>query len=504
MRSTSDGSSMEVDVTICEFTQIHCKIKCDGGIAFEIHEKFSFLVPGYKFMPSYKAGRWDGKIKLFDIRTRSFPIGLVPSLLAFLEENGYSTRVDGEFLKDDILDRELIDSTWNKSCFSPRYYQSAAYEYALKKRKCLILSPTGSGKSLIIYGLIRYLLEHQEGKILITVPTVQLVEQLHSDLASYQTDGWDPEHLVHRLYSGKDKNFDQRVVISTWHSVVNQKMDWFDQFNAYICDEAHGADSKSISSIIEKIPFAEYRIGMTGTLDGTVMHEIEMRARFGEVFSCVTSRELMDEGTLAEIDIEAIVLDYSEADRKLVKGMDYQAEIDFLVEHKQRNRLLCKIAANSTGNVLMLFNFIEKHGELLKPILEELCEKTGRKFFYIDGSTDVLVREAIRKKLEENDNCILLSTFGTMSTGINVKNLDVLLFCHPYKANIRILQSIGRVLRASTTKTKAKLIDFGDSLGYTTSRGTKKTNKVFEHFIHRLDLYTKQEFQYKVIKLKFL
>ena len=160
------------------------------------------------------------------------------------------------------------------------------------------------------------------------------------------------------------------------------------------------------------------------------------------------------------------------------------------------------MAVKSEGNTIMLFNFIERQGTKLHNILKEKAAEHGKQVFYIDGSVDVGEREVIRQTLETKRNCILLCSYGTTSTGINIKNVDNAIFCHPFKGNIRNLQSIGRILRVSETKTKSKLIDIGDDFTYTTSKGNAKPNTLFDHFVHRLEMYSDQGFDYKVIPLE--
>lgn len=486
---------MEAEVFIERFNRLDCKIHCDSGIAYEIWERFSFFVSGYKFMPKFKSGAWDGRVKLFDIRNRSFPIGLLDQLVDFLKESEYTYVVDPKLLEVVPPDEDVIMDVWSKAKYKPRKHQFMAVMKAARKKNLLVLSPTGSGKSLIIYALVRYFLETMEGDILITVPSTQLVEQLFSDFEDYQTDGWEVEMDVHRLYGGKEKETKKRVVLSTWQSVFKKSPEWFSRFNAYICDEAHQADGSSISNIIKKLPDCEFRIGLTGTLDGSKMHELEMMSRFGDIYRATTTQELMDAGELARLKINCLHLLHESVPKK---KMTYQEEIDFIIKNERRNMMLCDVALSQEGNVLMLFNFIEKHGTVIFDILSEKCERNGKKLFYIDGSVSALEREKIRQTLEKNTNCILLATYGTLSTGTNIKNLDVLMFCHPFKAQIRNLQSIGRALRVTNEKTKATLIDFGDDFQYT----SKKSNTLFDHFVHRLQLYKNEGFEYKIKRVE--
>ena len=495
---------MTTDIIIHYKNELMSLIECDAGIAFELSEHFTFFVDGYKHMPKYKAGVWDGKIRLFNVRTREFYVGLLPKMVGWAQDNGYTVSFsDKSKFKPQIpYDQELIDRIYATGKFEAKWYQKEAFQLAMTTQKNLILSPTGSGKSYIIYLVARYLLEATDTDVLITVPSTSLVEQLYSDFESYVADDWCVEENVHRIYSGKEKNVGKRIVISTWQSVYKLHHSWFSRYGAYICDEAHLADAKCLTGIIDSMSHAPFKLGLTGTLRGTKLHELAMEARFGAVTRVASTKQLQDDGDLASLKIDCLRLRYSKEEIDIVRHLDYQQEIDFIVSHPKRNRLLAKVATQQKGNTLMLFNFIERHGEVLFRILQPLCEQVGKKLFYIHGATDVDDRENIRQILERESNCILLASFGTLSTGVNIKNLHTIIFCHPYKAAIKTLQSIGRGLRTNSSKQDAKLIDICDDLTYTTGRGKKKNNTTFNHFIERLEIYSEEKFKYEIINLE--
>jgi superfamily II DNA or RNA helicase len=492
------------DIIIHHSDQIRARLECSGGIAYEVAEEFSFFVKGYKFMPTFKSGRWDGRIKMFDVRNRLFYRGLIPRLIEWCHANDYTIKIDAD-AKAGLRPQVAYDPTWLDNWakygkFKPKAYQITAINHSLKVNQTLLMSPTGSGKSYMMYMMVRYLLENTQEDILITVPTTSLVEQLYSDFADYAVD-WNVDNYVTKIYSGKEKNTKHRVKISTWQSVYKLPQNWFARFGAYLCDEAHGADSKSISSIVDKMPEASVRVGLTGTLDGTKLHELEMLARFGGIFRATTTRDLMDSGDLATLDIRCLKIQYTDEEIKHVKLLDYQGEIDFLITNDRRNNILVNAALSEPKNVLMLFNFIDKHGTKLYEMLRSKAEKYNKKIYYIHGGIDVEDRENIRQLLEKYDNCILLASFGTFSTGINVKNLHTVIFCHPFQAKIKTLQSIGRTIRTAAGKDGATLIDIADDLVYKTKKGVEKINTTMKHFIERLKIYQSEKFTYKIINL---
>ena len=358
----------EADIVIYWNDNLKCRISADPGIAFEIYEEFSFIVPGAKFQPLVRAGRWDGRIRLFDIKQKQFYVGLLPRLVKWADSVGYSIKVaDKEkFKAADIYDEALLQDVIKASKFEPKWYQLAATKECLKRGKVLVLSPTASGKSYIIYMLVRFILENTEDNVILVVPTKSLVEQMFTDFEEYAADGWKVEGFVDKLYGDiKNKNPNKRCLITTWQSVFKKDKEFFERYNTFICDEAHSADAKSISSIVDKLRHADRRFGFTGTLDGSVMHETDMLARFGSLFSAASTRDLMDAGDVAKLLVDCHVLKYPKEDAKLVRGADYQDEINFLVSHKERNKFLAASALACKGNTIMLFNYIEKHGRPL-------------------------------------------------------------------------------------------------------------------------------------------
>jgi superfamily II DNA or RNA helicase len=278
------------------------KVQCERGIAQELSEYFSFFVPGYKFMPAFKAKVWDGKIRLFNTMNGELSAGLYVYMIKFCAERGYEMdteetdyglpalldKVDPEFLKEFYKQLKLP--------YELREYQHDAVTVGLQRRNAILLSPTGSGKSLIIYCLMRHILGTEKNKILIIVPTTSLVEQLHKDFTDY---GYDADNKVHKIYSGKEKVTNKRIIISTWQSIYKFPKKWFEQFSAVFGDECHGFKSKSLSSIMNKATEAKYRFGTTGTLDGTLTHKLVLEGLFGPVYQVTATKKLQDDGTLA-------------------------------------------------------------------------------------------------------------------------------------------------------------------------------------------------------------
>jgi len=479
-------------------------VDCEAGHAAELSDYFSFFVPGYKFMPAYKNKIWDGKIRLFNRMNGELNAGLYAYLLEFASQRSYAVDTEESSYGFPHYDPQplqqlpdlLADATLP---FQPRDYQYDALETALKRTRAILLSPTGSGKSFIIYLLVKYWLHYlsngfndpRGGRVLIIVPTTSLVEQMHQDFIDYG----GTKEMMHRIYSGKDKVTDKAVIISTWQSIYKYPKKWIEQFGMVIGDECHGFKSKSLSSIMNKATEAKYRFGTTGTLDGTQTHKLVLEGLFGPVYQVTTTKALQDNETLAPLDINVLLLNYSEEIRKNFGKQTYQDEIDFIIRNDARNRLIRNLAVSSKGNTLVLFLRVDAHG---KPLYEMINNKVSedRKVFFVSGEVDTADRESIRKIVEKQKDAIIVASLGTFSTGINIRNLHNIIFASPSKSQIKVLQSIGRGLRVSDDGRKTTLYDITDDLHW---RGRK--NYTLMHGAERVKIYEKEEFNYKIIKV---
>ena len=370
-------------------------VGCDFGIANELSDFFSFFVPGYKYMPAFRNKVWDGKIRLFNVQSNEIHVGLYPFIKDFCAKRNYEIELSDENNYGSPDDKEVIDpkeimnfvsSLEIKSRGKPieiRDYQFNAVCHALHNKRSVLVSPTGSGKSLIIYILIKYylsMLNSNIQKVLIIVPTTSLVDQMYADFADY---GMNVEEGCHKIYSGKEKMTNAGTVISTWQSIYKLPGKWFEQFGCIIGDECHGFKSKSLNSIMNKAREAEYRFGTTGTLDGTQTHELVLQGLFGRIYNVTTTKKLQDNDTLAKLFINVIVLKYTEEIRKSRGKQTYQDEIDYIVRNESRNKFIRNLATTQTGNTLVLFQFVEKHGKILFDMIRDDVDEE-RKMIDVD------------------------------------------------------------------------------------------------------------------------
>ena len=476
------------DLILHKKDEAFIQFECDRNVAQELSDFFCFYVPGFQFTPAYKSRMWDGKIRLADLRNFTIYHGLVPYIETFCKERNYTLEIDSDVNSTEnysVVEAEQFISTLNIP-LEVRDYQLKSFVHAIRNKRILLLSPTASGKSLIIYLILRHLqLENKKG--LLIVPTTSLVEQMYKDFADY---GYDSDQYCHRQYSGKEKHTNKFLTITTWQSIYKNDKEYFEQFDFVLGDEAHQFKAKSLTTILTGCSNASYRIGTTGTLDGTQTHKLVLEGLFGPVYKATSTAELMEKGQLAAFKIKCLILKYDESICKQARDWDYQSEIDYIVKSKPRNEFIKNLVLSLKGNTLVLFQFVEKHGKELHALIKEHAK--NRHVFFVFGGTDVEVRESVRAITEKEKDAIIVASYGTFSTGVNIRNLHNIVFASPSKSRIRNLQSIGRGLRLGDNKEEATLFDISDDF-----RIGKYTNYSLHHFVERVKIYDDEKFNYK-------
>ena len=494
-------------VTIKKKNETFIQIDGDTGVLMEIYEHFSFQPAGYKFMPAYRARRWDGYVRLFNTGTRTIYAGLIEPIKEFLESknytyeyiaNGYYGVPDEEenIGYEDIAN--FADSLSLRSSgkeVSARDYQINAIVDCLRHKRRLILSPTGSGKSMILYLLIRYLQSvNPDYKFLIIVPTTSLVSQMYGDFKDYSSEnGWDAYSQIHKITAGEDKNTKKNIVCSTWQSIYKLQGKYFNQFDCIICDEAHKMQANSITGIFEKATEVKYRFGCTGTLNDSKCNSMVLSGLTGKIQQVITTKELIDKKQLSDLDIKCILLRHDEATRIAFKKCEYDQEVDYLVTNSRRNKFISNIACAADGTTLVLYRFVEKQGKELYRLISE--KEKNRKVFFISGSTSVEQREEIRQ-YANNHPCIVVASLGTTAAGVNIPSIESIIFAHPSKGKITNLQSIGRGLRLKEGKTKCTLYDIADDMSH-----KSWINYSLRHMGERIKTYTTEKFKFTITRI---
>jgi superfamily II DNA or RNA helicase len=480
-------------LVISKKSEVHLHVEAEIHVYYELADQFTFEVPGAKFSPAYRNKYWDGKIRLFNIQNGQIYVGLLDKIIQFCKDHKYTYEFTESkfyglpFEVNEGISKEGVKDYMNAiSRHKPRDYQVEGVYDALRHNRKLLISPTASGKSLMIYSIVRYFVEKRKNT-LIVVPTTSLVEQMYKDFADY---GWDVGSYCHKIYAGKERETDSQVIITTWQSIYKLPRKYFKRFNAVIGDEAHQFKSKSLISIMTKLDDAKFRFGFTGTLDGTQTHKWVLEGLFGPSYKIIKTDELMKKGHLAKLDINVLLLKHPPN-----KFETFEEEVQYIIGHNRRNNFIKNLALDLKGNTLILFARVEGHGEPLYELINK-SKVDNRHVFFVHGGVDTEDREKVREITEKENNAIIVASYGTFSTGINIKNLHNVIFASPSKSRIRNLQSIGRVLRKGNQKTRATLYDIADDISYKSRR-----NYTLNHLIERIKVYNEENFDYDIVNI---
>ena len=491
------------DIEIEKVNSVFIRIRAERNIILDLAEDFMFAVEGAIWSPKHKnnGGLWDGNIRLLNSMTGQIYAGLEKKVIAAAQDRGYTVKsyIETNDIPDD-LGYDLVDRYCVGDKYKKRSYQNDAVVTCLREKRAFMISPTSSGKSLTMYLIARYIMEEMKETVLIIVPSTGLVKQFLKDIQEYSGDTMD----IQIIYAGQDKNIESPLVITTWQSAYKLGNDWLNQFGCVFGDEAHEYTAKSVKSMLEKMTNVEYRFGFTGTLDEdeTPIDPLVLEGLFGPIKQVVTTRELIEDGTLADFKVKFLILKHTGDNAKAIhtfskkkanKKKAYQNEIKFLDSHEARTDFICNLAKSQVGkNGLIFVNKVEDHGH---KIYEKLRGINSHTTHYIHGKIKVDERERIRAEFEEHTDNIAIATYGTTSRGVNIVNLDYIIFAHSSKSKYRNLQSIGRVLRRGEGDSKAVLYDLTDDLTF-----MNNSNYSIEHFKKRVELYSKEGFEYSIHK----
>jgi superfamily II DNA or RNA helicase len=280
------------------------------------------------------------------------------------------------------------------------------------------------------------------------------------------------------------------VTISTWQSIYTLEKSWFRQFDCVIGDECHSYKAKALQGIITKCPDTKWRYGFTGTLDGKNVNKLTLEGLFGPVYTTTTYAELMENNFIAKLKVQIVILKH-----QYKQLASYNDEIEYLFEHQGRNEFIVELTKRLKGNVLILFSRVEGHGI---PLGELFINATDRPVHIIHGDIGVDAREEVRSIAESSNDNIILGSYGTMSTGVNVKNLHHVVFASPSKSRIRVLQTIGRGLRKGKDKEFCMIYDIADDI----RKEHGRNNYTLNHLVERINYYASEDFTYDITEIK--
>lgn len=501
--------NIKMHLKVIKKNESFCNLEfSDFAIKEMIFKEFSFRPEGYKFMPKFRMGKWDGFVRLYDRFRNLFPLGLVSKLYYFCVKKNIVIEFEN-FDKSNTIFNEnyVLDYAENilKLPFKIRDYQLDGVLKGLSERHCILLSPTGTGKSLIIYIILRLVLKYNKKfKILIVVPTLSLIDQMVGDFDDYAVNTTlNFNNLCQKIYSGACKQINKQIVVSTYQSLENIEPEYFEQFGALLVDECHTGSLKG--NVNNKIASycinAKYKIGFSGTLQDAQVNLYSLISSFGQIFQLTKTINEIERGNLSKIIVRQIVLHYPENDCKdFYNGLDelesdegssapvvFNYEIDWINNKPYKSNLILDICEKYANNTLILFKRTEFGTSLFSRIKFAFI---NRKVFLVTGLTEKEEREKIRAICEKHNNCVIVANYRIFSTGINIKNLHNVIFGESVKSKITTLQSIGRSLRLNNNKEIANVFDIVDCI-----RFEDRENIIFRHSASRGDIYEKESFE---------
>jgi superfamily II DNA or RNA helicase len=469
-------------------------------------------INGWKFHPLVKKGLWNGEVSF--IKGNKIPAGLWYEIMEICNEYKFECNINNlkQIFNLNLSKEEF--TKWALNFFedhklTPRDYQIETAYKIIRYRRCLAELATSAGKSLILFMVITYLLEVQKKKkILLIVPNISLVVQAAEDFEEYNDGSFQLK--IQQIYSGKKIRPSCNVVIGTYQSLVKKEEDYFKQFDVVSIDETHKAKSASIRKILDMCWHSDYRFGVSGTIAkrGNIDY-LTLMANTGPVITNISANYLQNKGHISQCKVYIVYMNYATSEEKqafsdLYRSAEgrkklFQLEQNYIINSQKRLNFITSIITKFKSNTLVLFYRIE-HGTLL---YNKLRNDYNGEVFYVDGTTDDDTREMYKKKMEIGTNKILVASYGTFSTGINIKNIHNIALTESFKSEVIIRQSIGRGLRKHETKDILKVYDFVDDLRFKRENNKVWKNYLYKHSEARIDIYKEQKFEYIKKTVKF-
>lgn len=384
-----------------------------------------------------------------------------------------------EVCKPPLLDAIIYD----KLTIELRDYQRDIVKEAIEFGRGIIKLGTGGGKTLTTASLLSsfYLSKNKKMRCLLIVPDLGLVKQTHDDFIQYGVP-----FKITKWTGSIQPDFTSNVIIANMGVIQSRYKDekWIEDIDILVVDECHKLKKgNKICKIISKIK-THHKFGLTGTLPDSKIDEWNIVGKIGNVFYEKNSFELRAESYLTNAEIKIIQIKYKNRPVPNPAVNDFRNELDFIYNSKFRNDVLKAVSLKCNNNVLILVNHIA-HGQSLFDHLQSSL--TTRKVYFIKGEVEVEERARVIKEMESNDNVVCIAISAIFSTGVNIKNLHMIVFAAGGKSFIRTIQSIGRGLRLNPNKEKLTIIDIADQLEYSKS-----------HSERRKEIYSQEKIQFKV------
>ena len=477
-----------------KYNEIYSVINTDSYTKSKLVRLFRIHEPSYYFNPKYKLGLWDGKRAIYTGGNYIFN-GLIPFVQKFAKSEGIEVEDNTDVLS---LRSNEYEPDYPLP-FKPREYQLLALQRCIEYGKCVVSSPTSSGKSLMIYMLVRYMLEHKrdKNKICVIVPSKVLVKQMYDDFVEYSKKcKWPVENYCAKISSDYKKDFSKDVIITTYQSLIKCDSDFFSKFEGVILDECQGAQSytgekaKQLHTILNQCINSRFRYGFTGTFPDEDLYKVTLLKYFVRKIEATNYNELLSNDWISDFNINVIKLNHYVNKN----GRQYRDELNYIYEDKYRNEFIKKLLLKNNKNQLLLFKEVKQHAMKMYRDLQEDERFKDKHIILLDGDSKAKERDKVKEYIKDEDNVILLATYKLLGTGWSVNNLHHIIFAAPLKSKQTILQSIGRGLRLLKNSNKVcQIWDIVDKFLY--------NNTLYVQWKEREKAYLQAKFKVQVFNI---
>jgi superfamily II DNA or RNA helicase len=437
---------------------------------------FKYDVPGARYLPAVRLGRWDGKVSYFQLGGSTY-VNLLTEIIPILEKFNYDINLDDQrdysttFTFEQVTEQTFSHIVWGKGHplegkpMELRDYQVEIINNFLENPQCIQEIATGAGKTVITAALSNAVAPY--GRTIVIVPNKSLVTQTEKDYINMQQDVG--------VYFGDRKEWGRQHTICTWQSLnvllKNTKNsvgdvtigEFLEDVVCVIVDEVHMAKADALKSLLtgvmSRIPL---RWGLTGTIPKEPFEFQALRCSLGPVINQLSASELQDRGVLAQCHVNVVQLvDHAEFS-------NYQSELKFLLEEPDRLKTIAHLIAqvNATGNTLVLVDRVAG-GHALVDLL-------GDQAVFVSGATKAKARQDEYDEVATSTGKIIVATYGVAAVGINLPRIFNLVLVEPGKSFVRVIQSIGRGIRKAEDKDHVQIWDVTSTCKFAKRHLTKR------------------------------
>jgi superfamily II DNA or RNA helicase len=493
---------------LSDYDEDHEKKQIEISLTKKIHNHY--------FHPLVKKKIWTGDICFIDKKLPIWriPIGLWSEIYQICEKYKMEVKIEGlERIIDSSLTLEDF-TAWCEEFFKdkkmkPRDYQIESAWRIVRFKLSVSEVATSSGKTLIAFIVLAYLKAiYNVKKFLMVVPNTNLVIQGTEDFQEYGLEELENCELQ-QIHGQNKKKISSGLMIGTFQSLVKLDPEFFDEVEAVFVDECHMSHAQSIKKVVSLCKDSIWRFGLSGTLTNKGSAEYMTIQQFlGPLVMEISPKFLFDNKYATPVSIKIVKMDWLDPEVKEKLGTLKETKTDiegneiFNIEKKlvinsdKRLDFVLDFVLKTSRNSLVLFQSVgEGYGKRLYEGIRE--RSSDKEVYYIDGDTDPEKRDIFIKRMEEDTNRVLVASFGTLSTGISIKNIHNIFLTESYKSEVLIKQTLGRGMRLHKDKEKVTIVDFVDDFSF-----NEKDNYLMKHCKERIEIYKKEHFEYKIYEVK--